>query len=112
MIYVTFLQVREAPTPVSVISYGDDFYDLNIFTRMNKYGGRFFPLSDTGRYFTSFTKNIPECLEKVVYLRNGNNYTITDDIGNADYYCLYALKKGWYINYMGQIYDYQGNIVE
>lgn len=41
---------------------------------------------------------------------NGSNDIIV--YGTYNSYGLGELKEGWYINYMGCVYDYQGNIVE
>lgn len=49
-------------------------------------------------YYKSYTEN------KIMALSD-----ISTTVGQAYFR---VLKKGWYINYMGQIYDWKGNIVE
>lgn len=121
MIYVTYLQVH------NYSGYGDSTMsnyskedgsnlgqNLSDFYIMTRFDGRFFPYSQAGSYFHNGDISLPECLQKIVYKLEGGKYTVQDFNDNqyGQYFYVYALKEGWYINYMGQIYDYQGNIVE
>lgn len=46
------------------------------------------------------------------YFYYNNSYSTTPPINSTYGYIVTVLKEGWYINCCGQIYDYQGNIVE
>lgn len=46
------------------------------------------------------------------YFYYNNSYSTTPPTNITRGYIITVLKEGWYINCCGQIYDYQGNIVE
>lgn len=89
MIYMPYLYIYNDMTPI--ISDGSDSTDITKVVSLYKYKGRLL-------YYGSYDSNLmgPVYSDKVTF--NSNEYL--------------ALKEGWYINCMGQIYDWKGNIVE